>query len=409
MVVAHGNGILHRDLKPSNVLLLLESVSREARPSIRALKIADFSHVRLVDHESSLTQGEPVGTPNYMAPEQVRGEPVDARADVYGLCAILYEMLTGVPPYKGPSAQATMEMVRSPAASYRPESLRPELARSADRDLASICMMGLDKERGRRCVTVDAVLAEACGGPSTAKQRAPGRSGGRSESGDCVVRGPDRGLDVAVAVVLFFLAGCVGGVCSGTRPRKSGTRRRWQDARPKPVKPKLRNCLATWSSPVRRSAGWKSALRGDSIWNACRRSNSTANDCLRNAPQDTRLRIVLTWVLAGLGELMLAQTDQGRPTLISCVPAASGNHWRGAAQRYRDSRFWLATTLLWQARTTASHSHFKRALSIALDAESLWVELNQEQPGDPAHLAKSGARPRTPGPSNGQPHTHQTS
>ena len=109
---------------------------------------------------------------------------------------------------------------------------------------------------------------------------------------------------------------------------------------------------------------------------------------LAKRPQDTRLRIVLTWVLAGLGELMLSANRPGEADTY-LVRATCPLGTTGVRTPRSGSRFWLATTLLWQARTTASHSHFKQALSIALDAESLWVELNQEQPGDPTILQRA--------------------
>jgi tetratricopeptide (TPR) repeat protein len=161
MVIAHRNGIIHRDLKPSNILVVVvEQDAAGTTPHVKGLKIADFSHARLLHRDSNLTEGEPVGTPNYMTPEQARGEQADARADVYGLCAILYEMLTGRPPFDGPTPLATMELVRSPDHLPPPPAMfRPDLARGTDVDLVSICMKGLDKDRRHRYGTVDA-LAE---------------------------------------------------------------------------------------------------------------------------------------------------------------------------------------------------------------------------------------------------------
>ena len=100
---AHDNGVLHRDLKPSNVLCSSDTV-----------KLADFGLAKLLDNDAGLTQTEDVlGTPNYIAPEQVGRHAVDLgpTVDVYGLGAILYETLTAVPPFRGETLLATLQNV----------------------------------------------------------------------------------------------------------------------------------------------------------------------------------------------------------------------------------------------------------------------------------------------------------
>ena len=97
LAAAHDKGILHRDLKPAN--LFLAKVPGEPR---ERLILLDFGLAKPIDSGavSRLTStGAAVGTPLYMAPEQARGEPVDVRCDVYGLGAVLHEMLTGAPPF----------------------------------------------------------------------------------------------------------------------------------------------------------------------------------------------------------------------------------------------------------------------------------------------------------------------
>ena len=94
---AHKQGIVHRDLKPENVMILPE---REGRAEVA--KVLDFGLAKLRDHAGGLTvtrAGAIVGTPYYMPPEQIRGEDVDARGDVYALGAMLYKACTGVPPF----------------------------------------------------------------------------------------------------------------------------------------------------------------------------------------------------------------------------------------------------------------------------------------------------------------------
>ncbi|RMG96836.1 MAG: serine/threonine-protein kinase PknK, partial [Deltaproteobacteria bacterium] len=98
---AHGLGILHRDLKPENIL-----VSR-LRTHGELLKVVDFGIAQLMDTEESqrLTRQSVVcGTPEYMSPEQARGLPLDPRSDLYAVGCILYQMLTGRPPFERASA-----------------------------------------------------------------------------------------------------------------------------------------------------------------------------------------------------------------------------------------------------------------------------------------------------------------
>ena len=102
---AHGQGIIHRDIKPANILLT---------PSGQ-VKIADFGIARLGD--SNATQsGAMLGTPSYMAPEQVTDDSVDRRADLFAVGAIIYEMLTGRPPFAGRTTADTLVRLSGPLA-----------------------------------------------------------------------------------------------------------------------------------------------------------------------------------------------------------------------------------------------------------------------------------------------------
>jgi formylglycine-generating enzyme required for sulfatase activity/tetratricopeptide (TPR) repeat protein/tRNA A-37 threonylcarbamoyl transferase component Bud32 len=135
---AHCRGIIHRDLKPSNILLTADGVP----------KISDFGLAKRVTDDSALTQvGAIVGTPSYMAPEQARGAgpAVGPAADVYGLGAVLYELLTGRPPFKAARALDTILQVLSDEP-IPPRRLQPKLPR----DLETICLKCLQKDAASR-------------------------------------------------------------------------------------------------------------------------------------------------------------------------------------------------------------------------------------------------------------------
>ncbi len=96
---AHEHGIIHRDLKPANVMLVRKRKSGEDQ-----VKLLDFGIAKLQEAEGrKSTTGDFVGTPAYMSPEQIRGEQVDARSDLYSLGCVLFELVTGRQPFDGPT------------------------------------------------------------------------------------------------------------------------------------------------------------------------------------------------------------------------------------------------------------------------------------------------------------------
>ena len=92
---AHGRGIIHRDIKPHNIMILKDG----------SVKVADFGIARITSAQSTLTR-EALGSVHYISPEQARGSRVDKRTDLYSLGVVMYEMLTGRPPFDGDSPVA---------------------------------------------------------------------------------------------------------------------------------------------------------------------------------------------------------------------------------------------------------------------------------------------------------------
>jgi tetratricopeptide (TPR) repeat protein len=157
MHFAHQAGVVHRDLKPGNVLLTRRPGAMAAveavEPPLEAFepKISDFGLAKQLDSASEQTRsGVIIGTASYMAPEQAAGRVKDIgpAADVYSLAAILYELLTGRPPFRGATFRDTIEQV----CTRDPVSVR-QLQPSVARDLETICLKGLRKEPRQRYTT----------------------------------------------------------------------------------------------------------------------------------------------------------------------------------------------------------------------------------------------------------------
>ena len=149
---AHQRGVLHRDLKPANILL-----DQDGEPHL-----TDFGLAKILrespDHgtrTSPTIPGSIGGTPSYMAPEQIGGGAASASADIYGLGAILYELLTGRPPFLGDTPVETLRRVQEQAP-IPPRRLNPIV----DKDLDTICMKCLEKDSHHRYGSAEAVAQD---------------------------------------------------------------------------------------------------------------------------------------------------------------------------------------------------------------------------------------------------------
>ncbi len=143
---AHNLGIVHRDLKPGNIMVVHPQPDR---PLVKVLDFGIAVHVREIDEQE---RGKIFGTPNYMAPEQIIGGPVDARTDLYACGAILYELLTGRPPFPGKSDAAVMTAVVN-----RPPKPMRAFVRSLPSDLEVLVRHCLAKDPAQRPASASAL------------------------------------------------------------------------------------------------------------------------------------------------------------------------------------------------------------------------------------------------------------
>src|SRR6478752_6134472 len=193
---AHEHGILHRDIKPGNILL-----GAKGEPHL-----TDFGLARLVETESTVTRTlEVLGTPSYMAPEQAMGNnaAVSSATDIYGLGAVLYQMLTGQPPFAGGTTYETVKLLED-TEPRQPRLLNPKI----DRDLSTICLKCLEKDP-KRLYSSALALAEDLGRWLKHEPIVARHTGVFTRGRKWVRRNPTSALLVACVVALAAAAGWI--------------------------------------------------------------------------------------------------------------------------------------------------------------------------------------------------------
>ena len=206
---AHSEGLVHRDVKPANVLL-----SPPTPPAkVGHLYLADFGLTKKSLSGSGVTRsGQFVGTIDYVAPEQIRSEPVDGRADVYSMGAVLYECLTGEPPFVRDTEVAVMfaQLNDPPPA---PTVVRPELPKAVD----AVAERAMAKTPGTRYQSAGA-LAQAA---RQALGRLPDQPDGMTTPVPPVPARRRKALFAAVAGALIIVIAAIAAVIA-TRGEPSG-------------------------------------------------------------------------------------------------------------------------------------------------------------------------------------------
>ncbi len=199
LAYAHAQGVLHRDIKPSNIIIANDG----------HIYLADFGLARMADiGGSTLSQDMLIGTPQYISPEQAKGDPIDARSDLYSLGVVIFEMLTGRVPFSADTPYAVIhDHIYSPLP--LPRSINPNLSSS----LEQVLLKALAKDPGNRYATATELMTaldEATKSESTVSPR------GALTTGFSLPRVAPAGFISLVALGVLLIAIILLGITQGS-------------------------------------------------------------------------------------------------------------------------------------------------------------------------------------------------
>jgi len=244
LAYAHANGVVHRDIKPANIMVLANG----------SAKIADFG-VALLPTGSSTLAGAVFGSPKYMSPEQVAGQRVDGRSDIFSLGAVFYEMLTGVPPFAGEDLPAILHQVLH-AQPAPPSGRRRNLSPDFDRIVAK-AMAKEPEERYRNAGEMATDLRRCCRAmPASSGAGEVTPRGGETKANAIFWRRPGVLLLGIAATVLMMFIGWMWGRSVAQREKAvaMSTSVPAKAKRPSAVTPKPAPAVAVAETPDMRPA-----------------------------------------------------------------------------------------------------------------------------------------------------------
>jgi tRNA A-37 threonylcarbamoyl transferase component Bud32 len=376
MHYAHEKGAIHRDLKPANVLL---TGTPETPIEACIAKVADFGLAKKLDTQGDTHSGAVLGTPSYMAPEQAeaRSAAIDRRTDVYSLGAILYELLTGRPPFRAVTPLQTVKQV------VEAEPARPRLLNAAvPRDLETVCLKCLRKEPHERYPTA-ASLADDLG-RFVRGEPVHARNIGALGRGWRWCRRKPALAALSAVLVLAALGGLAGILFQW---RRAEVARRDVVAGDVQIRQLLAELVE--ASPVLPTMPYS---LGSPRMEPLLKAEEHCKQLLEKDPTDTPIRIALTNVYRRLGRLYFQRGSMAKADRFF---ADARLLWQSLpdAVHTSENRDWLATTTSSQAAssglTEAIPSGFTQALRLRQSADALWQELAEKQPGNLSVIVKA--------------------